>query len=94
MDLGKRTCFRMTGGPSGEFIMAYGKMSVRTLNARFGMGTCPASDLVAAALTGKGIGICGGGRDIALLPGKMTACGLGQRAVGTSMASSVSVTGC
>lgn len=71
-----RTGFGMGGGSNRPFVIESNAVSIATLNARFGITTCPRRGRVVTALVRKGVGIrySGKGRDCVIAPKRRIAC--------------------
>lgn len=77
MCLSKRTCFRMTHGRRGPFVMGDPTVSIEILKASFGVGYHPSGDFTRAALVRNRIRMGSGssGKEVALLPKRGTILG-------------------
>lgn len=72
----KRTRFGMTEGPGGPFVIQSSGVTVATLKARFGIGTCPRRSMVATSLVRKGMQMSyGSAVDCILAPNCRIICG-------------------
>lgn len=79
--LSNRTCFGISEGVLGPFVIRAKRLGVGMLNAAFGITSCPSSTRVGIDLIRNDIGICaasstGGG--VLLSPSRRTICGGGS----------------
>lgn len=72
MDVGKRTCFRMTRGGGRPFVMRAPGKRVRMAKAGFCMRTCSSGSSFIASLVRNSIGIAGSSESVALHPSRVT----------------------